>query len=99
MLGGEVRDVLGYYRAALRPGGSGNVGIVGRPESDFGHVDCIKAVPLAQQLGCGCREHLIDQEGGHASSAARCAVVMRLRSAIARCRSILAVTSPGCSAA
>jgi hypothetical protein len=73
--------------------------IVSRQEPDLGHVDRVMTVLVAQQLGCGRREHLIDEEGCHASSISRCPVVLRLRYAIARRWSVLALIALECSAA
>jgi len=45
MLGGEVHNVLGDYRALLRPSGVGHPRIVGCAKPDLGHVDGIVPVP------------------------------------------------------
>ena len=98
-LGREVRDVLSDDSPAFGPGGRRDLGIVSGPQARLGDVDGIAAVPGAQQPGRGCREHIVDQEGGHARSAARCRAVWRLRSPMARLRSIRSPIWMECSAA
>ena len=98
-LGGEVRDVLGDHGPAFGPGSRRDPCIVGGPQAGLSDVDGIAAIPGAQEFGRSYREHLVDQEGGHASSAARCRAVWRLRSPMARLRSIRSRTWPACSAA
>ena len=96
---GEVRDILGDDSAAFRPGDCRHLGVVGAAEAHLGDVDRVMTVGVAQEYGCGRREHLVDQEGCHASSVSRCCDVLRLRSAMARLRSIRSRTSSECSAA
>jgi len=91
--GGEVHDVLGHNRPALPPGGRGYVCVFGCPETNLGYVNRVMAIGLAQKRSSSYGEHLIDQKAGHASNASRCSKVRRLRSAIARLRSIRARTS------
>ena len=98
-LGGEVRDVLSDDSPALGPGGRRDLRIGGCPQAHLSDVDSIAAVPGAQEPGRGYRKHLVDQEGGHARSAARCLAVWRFRSPMARLRSIRSPISPECSAA
>jgi hypothetical protein len=82
--GGEVRDVLGDDSPAFGPGRRRDLHIVGCPQPGLSDVHGVVAVLGAQDVGRRCREHLIDQEGGHASRASRCRAVWRLRSAMAR---------------
>src|ERR1035437_979158 len=98
-LGGEVRDVLGDNGPALRAGGCRDVRVRCAAQASFADVDRVVTVLFPQQAGRCCREHLIDQERGHASSAWRCGAVLWLRSAIARLRLIRSLISSGCSAA
>src|SRR5580704_8786686 len=98
-LGGEISDVLRHDGPALGPGGRRDLRIVGGPQAYLSDVDGIAAIPGAQEFGRSYREHLVDQEGGHASSAARCRAVWRLRSPMARFRSILSPIWVECSAA
>src|SRR6185312_11866231 len=97
--GREVRNILGDDSPALGPGGCRHLGIVSRAETDLCDVDCVVTVCLAQEQGYSRREHLVDQEGSHASSASRCCDVLRIRSVMVRFRSIRSRTSSGCSAA
>ncbi len=97
--GGEVRDILSDDSPAFRPGDFRHLRVVGRAEADLGDVDRVVTVGVAQEHGCGHREHLVEQEGCHASNASRCRDVLRLRSAMARLRSIRPRTSSECSAA
>jgi hypothetical protein len=73
--------------------------ILGTAKTDLGDVDCVMTVCLAQHHRCGCGEHLVEQEGSHASSACRCWDMLRLRSATAWFRSIRSLISAECSAA
>jgi hypothetical protein len=98
-LGGEVPDVLGDHGPAFGPGSRRDPRIVGGPQADLTDVDGIAAVSGVQELDRGYREQLVDQEGGHASRAARCCAVWRLRSATARSRSIRSRIWAECSAA
>src|ERR1039457_1208410 len=98
-LGGEVRDILGDDGPALRAGGCRDLRVRGAAQADLADVDRVVTVLVPQQAGRCCREHLIDQERGHASSAWRCWAFMWLRSAIAWLRPIRALTSLGCSGA
>ena len=98
-LGGEVSDVLGDHGPAFGPGGRRRLYIVGGAQAGLADVDGITAGPGAKQLGGGDWEHLVDQEGGHARRAARCRAVWRLRSAVARLRSIRSRIWAECSAA
>jgi hypothetical protein len=98
-LRGEVRDILGDDGPASGPGGRRHLRVGGRSKACLGDMDGIVAVLGAQELGRGRREHLIDQEGGHARRASRCRAVWRLRSAMARLRSIRSRISSACSAA
>ena len=91
--GGKVRDILSNNRPAFRPGGYGHLRVAGRAETDLSDMDRVVAVGVAQEHRRGHREHLIDYEGGHASSASRCCDVRRLRSAMASLRAIRALIS------
>lgn len=86
--GSEVRDILGYDRAAFAPGDHSHLCVLRRPKADLGNMDGVMTVGVAQDYRRSHREHLIDQEGGHASKASRCCDVRRIRSAMARLRSI-----------
>ena len=91
--GGKVRDILSNNRPAFRPGGYGHLRVAGRAETDLSDMDRVVAVGVAQEHRSGRREHLIDYEGCHASSASRCCDVRRLRSAMASLRAIRALIS------
>ena len=96
---GEVRHIFGDNSPAFRAGSGGHLCVVDCSEAYFVDVDGVVAMSIAQQFSCGCREHFIDRERRHASSASRCSAVLRLRSAMSRLWSIRSRTSSECSAA
>jgi len=95
----EVRHILGDDSPALRPGRRGDLAVIGGPQACLGDVNGILSIAIAQQSGRGHREHLIDQERRHARRASRCRAILRLRSVMARLRSIRSLISSRCSAA
>jgi hypothetical protein len=68
----EVRDVLCHHRAPFGARDSGDLRIVGGEEAGFADMDGVATVFLTEKHGSGWGEHLVDQEGCHASSASRC---------------------------
>ncbi len=69
--GGEVHDVLGNDGPAFPPGDRSHLCVVGCAKTGLGDVDRVMAVGVAQEHRGGGWEHLIGQEGAHASSALR----------------------------
>src|SRR5262249_58380967 len=53
--GGEVRDILGNYRSALRPSEGRHMYVIGSLEADLGDVYRVVPIGGAQQLGRGHR--------------------------------------------
>ena len=71
-LGSETGDVLGNDSPAVSPGSGRHLRVRSAPQASLGDMDRVVIVLIAEQAGRGCREHLVDEEANHASSAWRC---------------------------
>src|SRR5579875_2081869 len=75
---GEVSDVPGDLSPALGMGSYRNLSIIGRLETSLKDVHRVVAILFPQQHGRSRREHLIEQERVHPSSASRWRAAARL---------------------